>query len=515
MVAPKECLRTSENEFAFTLLNAICSSHSTNGSLSEAIVFMRTFSKTTTLFSLLLIGLCIVAPSRMAAQTFTVLHTFTTPDPNTGTNSDGDNPRTGLILFENTLYGTAHQGGDSANGTVFKVNVDGTGFATLHSFTKLQGPPLEVGTNFDGIWPRGKLVLSGRTLYGTTSLGGPLRWGTIFAVNIEAAGFTNLHTFASQPNDGSFCYAGMVLSGNTFYGATYSGGGANEGALFAINQDGTDFRNIYSFGNLFGSDITGGFQPETDLALSATALYGTASFGGQVDGSGFGTVFTVQTDGTGFKSLYTFLGGTNGDTPEGGLVVMGNTLYGTTADDEESIDSNYGRIFAINTNGTGFTLLHRFTGDDGRGPAGALILLGNTLYGTTQYGGPSNYGVLFSIKTDGTDFSILHTFSFADGAFPNGSLVFSNNTLYGTTSETVFSLSLGPAAPPQLNMAAIGPSLRFTWPTNATSFTLQSTTNLGPSAFWTAATTQPVLINGLNTVTNSISGAQQFYRLAQ
>jgi hypothetical protein len=45
-------------------------------------------------------------------------------------------------------------------------------------------------------------------------------------------------------------------------------------------------------------------------------------------------------------------------------------------------------------------------------------------------------------------------------------------------------------------------------------FTLQSTTNLcSPS--WSAVSPSPVVINGLETVTNAISGTQMFYRLMQ
>jgi hypothetical protein len=55
----------------------------------------------------------------------------------------------------------------------------------------------------------------------------------------------------------------------------------------------------------------------------------------------------------------------------------------------------------------------------------------------------------------------------------------------------------------------------FTWPTNATGFTLQSTTNLTPSAIWSTVSPAPVIVNGQYTVTNSISGTQQFYRLSQ
>ena len=79
------------------------------------------------------------------------------------TNSDGANPYAGLILSGNTLYGTACGGGSSGNGTVFAVNTDGTGFTNLHSFTHLVLP----GTNSDGANPYAGLILSGNTLYGT------------------------------------------------------------------------------------------------------------------------------------------------------------------------------------------------------------------------------------------------------------------------------------------------------------------------------------------------------------
>jgi sulfatase modifying factor 1 len=55
----------------------------------------------------------------------------------------------------------------------------------------------------------------------------------------------------------------------------------------------------------------------------------------------------------------------------------------------------------------------------------------------------------------------------------------------------------------------------LTWPTNATGFTLQSTTNLVSPAVWTTVVPGPVAVNGNNTVTNPISVTQQFYRLSQ
>ena len=81
---------------------------------------------------------------------------------------------------------------------------------------------------------------------------------------------------------------------------------------------------------------------------------------------------------------------------------------------------------------------------------------------------------------------------------------------------TVFSLSFAP----QLTIIPSGANVILTWPTNVagfdyTGYTLQSTTNLVSSAVWTTNSPAPVVVNGQNTVTNPISGTQQFYRLSQ
>src|SRR6266404_421095 len=149
---------------------------------------------------------------RVTAQTFTTLHSFTAlspyDPPNPQTNSDGANPWAGLFTNSsgNTLYGTAQQGGSGGNGTVFAVNTDGTGFTNLHTFTY----------SSDGAYPNG-LILSGNTLYGTAGGGGSGIHGTVFKVNTDGTGFTNLHSF--NPNsDGGYPAAGLILSGNTLYG---------------------------------------------------------------------------------------------------------------------------------------------------------------------------------------------------------------------------------------------------------------------------------------------------------
>src|SRR5205807_6408578 len=129
-----------------------------------------------------------------------------------------------------------------------------------------------------------------------------------------------------------------------------------------------------------------------------------------------------------------------------------------------------GTVFKINTSGSGFTVLYSFpatsgpfppTNNVGAAPLGVLSLSGNTLYGNAFHGGTSGLG-------------------------------------------TVYSLTLPP--PPQLAIVRSAANVVLTWTTNATGFTLQSATNLISPAKWSDVFPGPVLVNGQNAVTNSISG---------
>jgi uncharacterized repeat protein (TIGR03803 family) len=481
---------------------------------------MKTYIKNPFLLPVLIAGLGLIPTGRVTAQTFTNLHSF-------ASSSDGANPYAGLILTNNTLYGTAQNGGGAGVGTVFRVNADGTGFTNLHTFTPLSGP--FPATNSEGAYPRAGLILSGNTLYGTAASGGSAGRGTVFMVNTDGTGFTNLHTFTalsslnSTNSDGALPVAGLILSGNTLYGTTANGGSFASGTVFAFNTDGTGFTNLHSLN--YGSD---GAIPRATLILSDNTLYGTAQAGGS---SGYGTVFKVTTNGTGFTTLHSFAALSNSTNAEGanplaGVILLGNTLYGTAGNGGSS---GKGTVFRVNTDGTGFTNLHSLTpSTEGATPYAGLVLSGDTLYGTTSAGGSSSNGTVFAVKTDGTGFTIPHGFTATpapytniDGAIPYAGLILSGNTLYGMAAfggssghGTVFSLSLGSVSAPQLTITPSGANFILTWPTNAAGFSLKFTTNLGSSDLWTTVSPEPTIVNGENTVTDPISDTGRFYRLS-
>jgi uncharacterized repeat protein (TIGR03803 family) len=150
--------------------------------------FMKTCIKKLFLLPALTAALGLTLADRATAQIFTILHNFSVDVFNSSeiyTNSDGAFLVSSLIISGNTLYGTANEGG-TGNGTIFAVNTNGTGFTNLHTFSA--GGFNNDGfyfptTNSDGANPVGGLILSGNTLYGTASGGGTNDNGTVFAVN--------------------------------------------------------------------------------------------------------------------------------------------------------------------------------------------------------------------------------------------------------------------------------------------------------------------------------------------
>ena len=195
------------------------------------------------------------------------------------------------------------------------------------------------------------------------------------------------------------------------------------------------------FTNLHSLVFTNGTDPVAGLVLSGNTLYGTASIYGGGAAGGSGSVFRMNTDGSSFTNLHTFTQHTDGGNLHGGLVLAGGTLYGPAYFGGGLTN---GCVFAISTNGTGLTNVYSFsptsanspfTNSDGGNPEGSLILSGANLYGVANNGGAHGWGTVFGVNTNGTVFTNLHSFKVTDGQYPGAPLIVSGNTLYGTTPD--------------------------------------------------------------------------------
>ena len=325
---------------------------------------------------LLLLGLGFLADPA-AGQNYWVLHSFT--------GTEGTHLGAGLILSGDTFYGTTELGGCWGQGTLFRMNTDGSGYAVIKHFIGSQG----------GAWPASDLALSGPTLYGTTYSGGDSNLGTVFRISTNGSGYAVLKSF--NGSDGANPGPRLTLSGTNLFGATYHGGTTNRGVVFRLSTDGSGYTVLRYF-----NDISQGINPLSDLALSGAALFGTTEYGGDTNR---GTVFTLNTDGTGFNVLKSFQG-SDGENPRAGLTLSGSTLFGTTF---WGGTSNRGTVFRLETNGSGFGVIKSFTGSDGAGPSADVIVSGTMLYGTTYSGGASNVGTIFQLDTTTSNYTGTQT----------------------------------------------------------------------------------------------------------
>jgi len=228
----------------------------------------------------------------------------------------GQHP-TSMLVLDGCYYGTTEGDGLSVgqdgifagDGTVFSFvppGIGGPAGSDLYFFgsvTDASGNPL------DGSGPNGLLAGRDGVLYGTTFAGGTNGAGTVFALSTNGV-LTRLYSFTGA-NDGANPGAALVQGGNgTLYGTTFAGGSSGNGAVFAINPDGTGFATLYNFSPVSTNSLgiytnSDGANPMAKLIILGRTLYGTTSAGGN---SGNGTVFSLNLPG---PQLTISLTGTN------------------------------------------------------------------------------------------------------------------------------------------------------------------------------------------------------------
>jgi uncharacterized repeat protein (TIGR03803 family) len=356
-------------------------------------------------------------PSPGGTWTEAVLHTFT------GQNGDGFAPSGSPVRSASaTLYGTTQEGGTANLGTVYELVPPASPGApwteaVLYSF---------MGGS-DGSYPYTSLIIGPTgALYGTTAVGGDggtpvgcngLGCGTVFELAPPASPGgtwteTVLYSFTGGV-DGSGPSASLVIgTQGQLYGTTEYGGAESDGTVFelappASQGDAWTETVLYAFTGQSGD----GINPRAGLVIGSNgALYGTTLSGGT---SGVGTVFELTPpaspgDVWTETVLYSFVGGSGGSEPMGGVVInQAGVLYGTTLNYGASTTCpglDCGTVYALKppaSPGAAWTeiVLHNFAGGkDGAGPW-ATVVIGNSgaLYGTTTVDGPAHAGTVFEV----------------------------------------------------------------------------------------------------------------------
>lgn len=314
-----------------------------------------------------------------------------------------------------------------------------------------------------GLAPRGLTRGSDGKWYGTTRGGGLYdEWGnsygsgTVFRLNPDGSGYTNLHVFSRAVGEGFGPYARLIEGKDgMLYGTTHAGGAPDDstvggGTIFRINKDGGGYTIIHRFPRAHDD----GSEPYAELLEGSDGfLYGTTRNGGNRSGppEGRGTLFRIGKDGAGHTVLHRFAGGgDDGQWPETALIEgTDGALYGTTGYGGFAGSGGRGVAFKIDKNGGAFTVLWRFTYADGLSPSALLEGSEGALYGTAHHGGRSSntnnvsdpasgMGVVFRLQKDGSEYAVIHRFSDVngEGRRPNAALLEGQDgLLYGTTSE--------------------------------------------------------------------------------
>ncbi len=361
-----------------------------------------------------------------AASTYKVLYTFKTE-------AEGEGPQGNLVMDgAGNLYGTT-----AAN--VFKLTPHPDGVWTetvLHTFSGPDGEAPLAGVTLD----------AAGNLYGTTSAGGAFcpdlgGCGLVFKLTHNPDGtWTEKRLWSFRGPH--FPQGGVVLdkAGN-LYGTTYNGGDVTCeapngcGIVFKLAPNREGIWNLTPIHKFTGSPD--GRNPKAGVTFDALGnLYGTTIFGGADTTESGGTIFKLSPnpDGTWTETVLRSFTGVLGDGayPIGGVTVVGDSLYATTAYGGE-LNCFGGRLKIGCGTVSGFIL----NGDDGAVPVGTVTVddLGN-VYGTASVGGnlncnsPFGCGVVF--KLSGGLLTVLHVFEDCGNNPDSGLIMDADGNLYGT-----------------------------------------------------------------------------------
>lgn len=329
--------------------------------------------------------------------------------------SDGALPLDPLLMdAAGNLFGTTSEGGaNGATGTVFEIAKTATGYAstpsTLVRFTGATGDTPEAGLIADAAGD-----LFGTTL--TAGANGTTAYvGTVFEIAKTASGYANAPTilagFAAPPNgsypNGSMPTSNLVMdAAGDLFGTTSFGATNNSGTVFEIAKTASGYAPLTTLADLSTVGVS-----KAPLAIDAAGdLFGTTTSGGT---SNEGTVFEIAKTAGGYATptILASFNLTNGQIPEGGLLIDGGgNLWGTTVGGGGTGNGN-GEVFEIAKTATGFastpTVVVGFNSQQANAAPTCTLFAdaAGNLFGTSSYGGlsanGSDAGTVFEVTGSG------------------------------------------------------------------------------------------------------------------
>jgi uncharacterized repeat protein (TIGR03803 family) len=281
----------------------------------------------------------------------------------------------------------------------------------------------------DGASPFGLIAGRDDALYGTTGDGGSGTCITYDAGGLPVSGGCGTVFKLIPPASGQTAWTKSVLY-------NFLGGGDGEGPnALIVDRDGDGALYGTTGGGGSGACVTGGNGVPLVVSGCGTVFKLTPPIDGE-------TAWTK-------KILYSFLGGSDGESPNALIADREGALFGTASTGGAS---GYGAVFKLTRHSKGETawsesVLSSFTGQfngDGDGPHGLVAGRDGALYGTTGLGGKTGNGAVFKLMppnegatvwTEAVLYSFCTQSNCSDGDLPNAGLILDRaGELYGTTS---------------------------------------------------------------------------------
>jgi len=330
----------------------------------------------------------------------------------------------------NYLFIYCQSGGISNDGTIVQFEMATGQMTKLFDFQNeiLKGPRLTPWLTADNI------------LYGVTLNGGNSAEGGLFKYDLDNSTYTHISdlTFLNGPKSKS---ASPILVGDKIYAASFNGGANQVGCIYQYDLTNNVGTSLHSFSN--SGTQSSSYFPRGNLFLTEdSVLYGLCgSYFDQAtqSTSNKNTVYAFDLKSNSFSEEFTCTPD-QGNNARNGLNMIDGQLYGMST---YGGYANEGTLFRYNPNLKTMNVLFAFgTQPKGRYPTGQLIeLLDGQLVGRVSAGTAHNRGGVFSYSIGSNEYKLIH--EYAQSESENGADYYehSNGNYYRMTVSNGDSLN--------------------------------------------------------------------------